>query len=129
MSLVIVQRKPWCFRNADDARDVNIKEWSQVDIRFRSVFMTLRKLPEFGSLYDEDEDDEGYGTMDAGGDKSKPKFDETVKLQGQVVYALLLEILEAFRVTRETDDDDSYFFLRSVASPCHVILTLALTAF
>jgi hypothetical protein len=55
--------------------------------------MTLRKLPEFGSLYDEDDDeDEGYGTTDAGGSKSKLKFDETVKLQGQVVYALLQSI-------------------------------------
>ncbi|RHZ69285.1 hypothetical protein CDV55_107789 [Aspergillus turcosus] len=118
---VIVQRTPWCFRNADDARDVNIKEWSSVDLRFRSVFMTLRKLPEFGSLYDEDEDeDEGYGTMDAGGDKSKPKFDETVKLQGQVVYALLQGILEAFRISRETDDTDSYFFLRTRLLNCQL---------
>ena len=91
--------------------------------------MTLRKLPEFGSLYDEDEDeDEGYGTTDAGGSKSK--FDEMVKLQGQVVYALLQGILEAFKITRETDDSDSYFFFRSVASPWHGMPfpTLALTA-
>lgn len=84
--------------------------------------MTLRKLPEFGSLYDEDEDeDEGYGTTGAGGSKPKPKFDEMVKLQGQVVYALLQGILEAFKVTRETDDSDSYLLFRSVASPWHVI--------
>jgi hypothetical protein len=97
---------------------VDINKWSPGDIRFRSVFVTLRKLPEFGSLYDEDEDeDEGYGTMDAGGSKTKLKFDEMVKLQGQVVYALLQGILEAFRISRETDDSDSYFFFRSVASP------------
>ncbi|GFF36116.1 hypothetical protein IFM58399_04442 [Aspergillus lentulus] len=116
---VIVQRTPWCFRNADDARDVDINKWSPVDIHFRSVFMTLRKLPEFGSLYDEDEDeDEGYGTTDAGGSKSK--FDEMVKLQGQVVYALLQGILEAFKITRETDDSDSYFFFRTRLLNCQL---------
>ncbi|KAH2556463.1 hypothetical protein KXW97_009070 [Aspergillus fumigatus] len=118
---VIVHRTPWCFRNADDARDVDINKWSPVDIRFRSVFMTLRKLPEFGSLYDEDEDeDEGYGTTDAGGSKPKPKFDEMVKLQGQVVYALLQGILEAFKVTRETDDSDSYLFFRARLLNCQL---------
>ncbi|GFF27894.1 hypothetical protein IFM46972_02204 [Aspergillus udagawae] len=118
---VIVQRTPWCFRNADDARDVDINKWSPGDIRFRSVFVTLRKLPEFGSLYDEDEDeDEGYGTMDAAGSKPKLKFDEMVKLQGQVVYALLQGILEAFRISRETDDSDSYFFFRTRLLNCQL---------
>ncbi|GFF91146.1 hypothetical protein IFM61606_01568 [Aspergillus udagawae] len=118
---VIVQRTLWCFRNADDARDVDINKWSPGDIRFRSVFVTLRKLPEFGSLYDEDEDeDEGYGTMDAGGSKPKLKFDEMVKLQGQVVYALLQGILEAFRISRETDDSDSYFFFRTRLLNCQL---------
>ncbi|RHZ60564.1 uncharacterized protein CDV56_101640 [Aspergillus thermomutatus] len=118
---VIVQRTPWCFREADDARDVNINKWSPIDLRFRSVFMTLRKLPEFGSLYDEDEDeDEGYGTMDGGGSKSKPKFDETIKLQGQVVYALLQGIFEAFRISRETDNSDSYYFLRARLLNCEL---------
>ncbi|PKX93313.1 uncharacterized protein P174DRAFT_422314 [Aspergillus novofumigatus IBT 16806] len=118
---VIVQRTPWCFRNADDARDVDINKWSPVDIRFRSVFITLRKLPEFGFLYDEDEDeDEGYGTTEAGGSKCKSKFDEMVKLQGQVVYALLQGMLEAFKITRETDDSDSYFFFRTRLLNCQL---------
>jgi hypothetical protein len=38
------------------------------------------------------------------------------------VYALLQSILEAFKITRETDDSDSYFFFRSAASPWHIIL-------
>ncbi|KAL2832441.1 hypothetical protein BDW59DRAFT_157270 [Aspergillus cavernicola] len=103
----MLKRTPWIFRAARDGRDVNLSKWSRVDIRFRGVFKTLKKVPPFTrGLFESDS-----GRM-ASSASSKLDFEEAVKAQGQVVYALMDEILNMLRIRRETESHREYFYLR-----------------
>ncbi|KAB8253905.1 hypothetical protein BDV32DRAFT_143344 [Aspergillus pseudonomiae] len=58
----VSQRTIWLFRRQQIARQVNLNRWSTVDIRFRGVFKTLKKVPLFrkGFITRETEDPECY---------------------------------------------------------------------
>jgi len=95
------QRKAWIFRHGDDAREVNIEDWSKVDIRYKGVFRTLSKCPRFAKGLWEG----GCEDCQDGLDSGRPKT------QAQVVYALLSEVGEMLGLKRETYDGDALFFL------------------
>ncbi|KAL4812661.1 hypothetical protein BDW67DRAFT_188441 [Aspergillus spinulosporus] len=142
----ILKRTPWIFRTAKDGRSVNIGRWSKVDIRYRGVFKTLKKVPVFSnglfgsstsgvsSAADEHEDVStggrtstdsrsgwGSGSGSASSSKScssKVDFEEAVKAQGQVVYALLDEVLNMLRIKREAESHREVFFLRPRLVSC-----------
>lgn len=97
-----VQRKPWIFRRgAEDARTVDLEEWSKVDIRYRGVFKTLKKVPRFSKAL-----------WDGGCESCQPELDsKTPRAQGQVVYALLNEIGNMLALERRTVNG-GIFFLR-----------------
>ncbi|KAL4918645.1 hypothetical protein BDW62DRAFT_210271 [Aspergillus aurantiobrunneus] len=104
----LLRRTPWIFRAVKDGRDVNINKWSKVDIRFRGVFKTLKKVPPFANgLFDGD----SSGRM-VSRSSSRMDFDEAVKAQGQVVYALFDEILNMLKIRREAESHQQCFFLR-----------------
>ncbi|KAF7586347.1 hypothetical protein BBP40_009043 [Aspergillus hancockii] len=110
----VVQRTIWLFRRQQDARQVNLSKWSKVDIRFRGVYKTLKKVPPFRKgLY---EDDEGQ----LPGSEWEFDFEEASRAQGQVIYALMDDILRALKIRRETDDDQSYFCLRARLLKCQL---------
>lgn len=70
------------------------------------MFKTLKKVPLFRKgLY---EDDVGHWGPPA----REYDFASAARAQGQVVYALLDEVLDALKITRETESDESYFYLR-----------------
>ncbi|KAE8362677.1 hypothetical protein BDV27DRAFT_146747 [Aspergillus caelatus] len=51
----VAQRTIWLFRRQQNACQVNLNRWSKVDIRFRGVFKTLKKVPLFRKgLYEDD---------------------------------------------------------------------------
>ncbi|KAL4759722.1 uncharacterized protein BDW70DRAFT_169224 [Aspergillus foveolatus] len=141
----ILKRTPWIFRTAKDGRSVNIAKWSKVDIRYRGVFKTLKKVPVFsGGLFgsstsgissaaDEHEevstggrtstDDRsgsgsGSGSASSKSSLSKVDFEEAVKAQGQVMYALLDEVLSMLRIKREAESHREVFFLRPRLVSC-----------
>ncbi|KAI9372736.1 hypothetical protein BJX61DRAFT_552678 [Aspergillus egyptiacus] len=102
--LAILKRVPWIFRGTDDGRAVSLNKWSKVDIRFRGVFQTLKKVPLFAKgLFEND-----------GGKMTSSKVDlaDAVKQQGNVVYALLDEILDMLKLKREMNCHQKYFYLR-----------------
>ncbi|KAB8218133.1 hypothetical protein BDV33DRAFT_232329 [Aspergillus novoparasiticus] len=72
----VAQRTIWLFRRPQNARQVNLNRWSKVDIRFRGVFKTLKKVPLFQK--------------------------------------------DALKITRETDSDESYFYLRARLLSCQL---------
>lgn len=104
--IATVQRKAWIFRNGnEDGREVDLSEWSQIDIRYRGVFKTLLKCPKFAlGLWD------GAESCQRALERGKPKA------QGQVVYALLNEIGRMIGVERETNDGEGVFVLAYVAA-------------
>jgi hypothetical protein len=102
--LALLKRIPWIFRAARDGREVNLSKWSKVDIRFRGVYKTLKKVPPFvNGLFESDS-----GKMNS----LKGDFDEAAKAQGQVVYALLDEVLNMLKIRREAEGYREYFYLR-----------------
>ncbi|OOO03853.1 hypothetical protein OAory_01022640 [Aspergillus oryzae] len=110
----VAQRTIWLFRRQQNARQVNLNRWSKVDIRFRGVFKTLKKVPLFRKgLY---EDDVGHWGPPA----REYDFASAARAQGQVVYALLDEVLDALKITRETESDESYFYLRARLLSCQL---------
>ncbi|KAL4965332.1 uncharacterized protein BDV14DRAFT_200032 [Aspergillus stella-maris] len=137
-----LKRTPWIFRAAKDGRSVNISKWSKADIRYRGVFKTLRKVPTFtGGLFDtstasstlnntsasasaEGPGSIGSGRFRSGSDSgrssrsSRYDFDEAVKAQGQVIYALLDEILGMLDLRREAEDHRSCFLVRPRLLTC-----------
>ncbi|KAL4976579.1 hypothetical protein BDW66DRAFT_150935 [Aspergillus desertorum] len=142
----ILKRTPWIFRAAEDGRSVNIGRWSRVDIRYRGVFKTLKKVPTFsGGLFGDStsgitsathehenrspggrmstDSRSGWGSGSGSASSSKsslPKldFEKAVKSQGQVVYALLDEVLDMLRIKRETESHREVFFLRPRLVSC-----------
>ncbi|KAL4993484.1 hypothetical protein BDV10DRAFT_199551 [Aspergillus recurvatus] len=142
----ILKRTPWIFRAAKDGRSVNIGKWSKVDIRYRGMFKTLKKVPVFsGGLFgsstsgissatDEHEDGStggrmstdsrsGWGsgsslTSSSKNPSSKVDFEEAVKAQGQVVYTLLDEVLNMLRIKREAESHREVFYLRPRLVSC-----------
>ncbi|KAB8241686.1 hypothetical protein BDV35DRAFT_400766 [Aspergillus flavus] len=72
----VAQRTIWLFRRQQNARQVNLNRWSKVDIRFRGVFKTLKKVPLFRK--------------------------------------------DALKITRETESDESYFYLRARLLSCQL---------
>ncbi|CEL02368.1 hypothetical protein ASPCAL03539 [Aspergillus calidoustus] len=112
----LLKRTPWIFRTARDGRTVNLGKWSKVDIRYRGVFKTLRKVPQFtkGLFEDDTTGDLSNVTSSSSPFSKKDKFDfeEAAKAQGQVVYALLDEILVALKIRRDAGGLKEYFFLR-----------------
>lgn len=121
---------------------MNIAKWSKVDIRYRGVFKTLKKVPVFsGGLFGSstsrissaaDEHEEvstggrtstdsrsgwgsGSGSASSKDSSSKVDFEEAVKAQGQVIYALLDEVLNMLRIKREAKSHREMFFLRCVS--------------
>ncbi|KAL4889826.1 hypothetical protein BDV59DRAFT_204851 [Aspergillus ambiguus] len=102
----VVQRTIWIFRHVRDARNEDLANWSKVDIRFRGVYQTLKKVPPFcAGLYDDDDGrlPDGYSTV---------YYEDAIRAQGQVAYALLDEILAMTDIRRETEYHKSYFNLR-----------------
>ncbi|KAE8373768.1 hypothetical protein BDV26DRAFT_284843 [Aspergillus bertholletiae] len=79
----VAQRTIWLFRRQQNARQVNLNRWSTVDIRFRGVFKTLKKVPLFPKGLFED---------DAG----------------------------ALNITRQRENDESYFYLRARLLSCQL---------
>ncbi|KAL4932316.1 uncharacterized protein BDV17DRAFT_287845 [Aspergillus undulatus] len=146
--LHILKRVPWIFRAAKDGRTVNINKWSKVDIRYRGVFKTLKKVPPFeAGLFDVytltsvptstlapvpgegagagckgTGAGSGHGRFRSGSGSSSRSsrfdFEEAVKAQGQVVYALLDEVFNMLKITREADDHRVVFFLRPRLLTC-----------
>ncbi|CBF79206.1 hypothetical protein AN7039.2 [Aspergillus nidulans FGSC A4] len=141
----ILKRTPWIFRTAKDGRCVNIAKWSKVDIRYRGVFKTLKKVPMFsGGLFGgstcrissaADEHEEvstgwrtstdsrsgwGSGSCSASSKSSSSKvdFEEAVKAQGQAIYALLDEVLSMLGIKREAESHREMFFLRPRLVSC-----------
>ncbi|KAL2004059.1 hypothetical protein VTN02DRAFT_564 [Thermoascus thermophilus] len=98
-----VQQNVWVFRyGRHDARDVDLKMWSNTDIRYRGVFKALCKVPSFDKdLYD--------GGSEFGLDEL---FNKSTAAQGHVLYALLHEILEIAHIRRQMYGRRSYFYLR-----------------
>ncbi|KAL4952410.1 hypothetical protein BDW69DRAFT_195670 [Aspergillus filifer] len=141
-----LKRTPWIFRAAEDGRSVKISKWSKADIRYRGVFKTLKKVPPFtGGLFDtftsasvlnttsystsastavEGPGAIGSGQFRSGSDSgrssrsSRYDFDEAVKAQGQVVYALLDEVLGMLDLRREAENHRSCFLLRPRLLTC-----------
>jgi hypothetical protein len=99
-----------------------------VDIRYRGVFKTLRKVPQFtkGLFEDDTMGDLSNVTSSSSSFSKKDKFDfeEAAKGQGQVVYALLDEILVALKIRRDAGGLKEYFFLRCVLKPLFILLGL-----
>ncbi|KAE8352442.1 hypothetical protein BDV28DRAFT_157904 [Aspergillus coremiiformis] len=110
----LVQRKIWLFRRHQNVCQVNLNRWSEVDIRFRGVYKTLKKVPPFTNGLYEDETG-GLGPVTREFD-----FDHAARAQGQVVYALLDEVLGGLKILRETDDSESYFCLRARLLTCQL---------
>ncbi|KAL2796461.1 hypothetical protein BJX66DRAFT_335957 [Aspergillus keveii] len=111
----LLKRTPWIFRTARNGRTVNLSKWSKVDIRYRGVFKTLRKVPQFTKgLFENDTAGELSSLSSSSSSSKKNKFDfeEAAKAQGQVVYALLEEILVALKIRREAGGLKEYFYLR-----------------
>ncbi|KAL4937649.1 hypothetical protein BDV06DRAFT_215714 [Aspergillus oleicola] len=137
-----LKRTPWIFRAAKDGRAVNISKWSKADIRFRGVFKTLKKVPPFtnglfdtltplsalssGSVFNSADGPStiGPGRFRSGSDSrrssrsSRYDFDEAVKVQGQVVYALLDEVLNMLDLRREAEDHRKWFMLKPRLLTC-----------
>ncbi|OGM40968.1 hypothetical protein ABOM_010500 [Aspergillus bombycis] len=110
----MVQRIIWLFRRQQNARQVNLNRWSTVDIRFRGVFKTLKKVPLFRKgLYEDDASHEDPPAR-------RYDFASAARAQGQVVYALLDEVLGVLSITRETEDPESYFCLRARLLNCQL---------
>ncbi|KAE8387600.1 hypothetical protein BDV23DRAFT_174517 [Aspergillus alliaceus] len=108
----VIQRTIWLFRRKQNAEQVNLNKWSEVDIRFRGVYKTLKKVPPFRKgLYEDDMDNLAPPARDF-------DFDFAARAQGQVVYALLDEILRALKILRQTEDNRSYFCLRARLLTC-----------
>ncbi|KAL2866872.1 uncharacterized protein BJX67DRAFT_381503 [Aspergillus lucknowensis] len=107
--LAMLKRVPWIFRAAKNGgRDVNLNKWSKVDIRFRGVFKTLKKVPPFlMGVFETD----GSGQM-ASGTPSSFDFDDASKAQDQAVYALMDEICGMLKIKREAESHREHFFLR-----------------
>lgn len=118
-----MKRTPWIFRAAKDGREVSISKWSKVDLRYRGVFKTLKNVPSFKHGLFDGGSGSGSGrgrsnsNLSSKSPKSKPgssrvHFEKAVKAQGQVVYALLDEVLNMLRIRREAEDHREYFYLR-----------------
>ncbi|RJE27374.1 hypothetical protein PHISCL_00250 [Aspergillus sclerotialis] len=101
----IVEKTIWAFRNdVEDARQVDLQKWSNIDIRYRGVFQTLAKVPKFKrGLYE-----------DVMENLSASKLEESARFQGYVVYALLSDVLEMVGLRRWVWDEDGegFFYLR-----------------
>ncbi|KAJ5225461.1 hypothetical protein N7468_006686 [Penicillium chermesinum] len=99
----VAQRKAWIFRGgAEDGRQVNQKEWSKIDIRYRGVFKTLSKVPQFKK-----------GLWEGGSEKCHGELNDKSRLaQAQLVYALLSDVTEMLDLQRPTKDGNSIFYLR-----------------
>ncbi|PWY69874.1 hypothetical protein BO94DRAFT_477640 [Aspergillus sclerotioniger CBS 115572] len=108
----IVQRPVWAFRKEDDARLKNLKKWSKVDIAFRGVFQTLKKGPQFEKGLFEDEN--GSAAICP----PRTNFKKVCKRQAQVIYALLDELMYKLAISRESEDDRKWFYLRPRFMDC-----------
>ena len=76
-------------------------EWSKVDIRYRGVFKTLPKCPQFTK-----------GLWEGGCEDCQDELNSgRPKTQAQAIYALLSEISEMLGLKRETYDGDAVFSL------------------
>ena len=98
-----VQRKAWIFRGGvEDAREMNQKDWSKVDIRYRGVFRTLSKVPQFKK-----------GLWDGGDESRQAELDEKkMWAQAQVIYALMSEVGDMLGLQRPTQDGEAVLYLR-----------------
>ncbi|KAJ5807066.1 hypothetical protein N7474_010658 [Penicillium riverlandense] len=98
-----VQRKAWIFRTGtEDARTVDLEEWSIIDIRYRGVFKTLAKVPCFDK-----------GLWDGGSELCRVELDaKKPRAQAQVIYALMNEIGEMLGIKRSMSDGKGHFYLR-----------------
>ncbi|RAK95464.1 uncharacterized protein BO80DRAFT_368656 [Aspergillus ibericus CBS 121593] len=107
-----VQRPVWVFREDNDARGKNLRKWSKVDIAFRGVFQTLKKGPQFEKGFFEDEN--GSTAICP----PRTNFAKVCKRQAQVIYALLDELMYKLSISRESEDDRKWFFLRPRFMDC-----------
>ncbi|PYI12040.1 hypothetical protein BO78DRAFT_272933, partial [Aspergillus sclerotiicarbonarius CBS 121057] len=108
----VVQRPVWAFRKDDDARQKNLRKWSKVDIAFRGVFQTLKKGPQFEKGLFEDEN--GSAAICP----PRTNFEKVYKRQAQVIYALLDELMYKLAISRESEDDRKWFYLRPRFMEC-----------
>lgn len=77
------------------------------------MFKTLKKVPSFKhGLFDGDNIGSWRMSSSSSSSSSKIDFEEAVKAQGQVVYALLDEISNMLKLRREMDNHRQFFFLR-----------------
>ncbi|OGE48703.1 hypothetical protein PENARI_c026G06537 [Penicillium arizonense] len=99
----VTHRKAWIFRDGtQDGRDVDLDEWSPVDMRYRGVFKSLAKVPQFTKglweggceLFDYD-----VGTKNP-------------RVQAHVIYALLHEIGDMLNISRPTSKEDVIFYAK-----------------
>ena len=104
-------RPIWLFRGREDAHGVNLNRWSTVDTRFRGVYKTLKKVPaQFaGGIYE----DGSHEQLSSSSSSSRINFTNAAKAQGQIVYALLHEILDMMRIGRRKGG--ASFVLRCVS--------------
>ncbi|KAJ5748030.1 uncharacterized protein N7511_009726 [Penicillium nucicola] len=97
----VTQHKAWIFRdNTEDGRDVDLNEWSPVDMRYRGLFKTLAQAPQFSK-----------GLWKGGCEL----FDYEVgtknpRVQAHVIYSLLHEIGDMLDISRPTCKEDVIFY-------------------
>lgn len=94
-----MKQVPWLFKSAEpgrDARLVDLDQWSPLDIRFRGVFKTLKKVPGF---------DKGLYGRGSDVDSRKLEGVGNAQVQGQVVYALLTEFVDMLGLKQQIFDE------------------------
>lgn len=94
-----MRQTPWLFKSAErgqDARLVDLDQWSTLDIRFRGVFKTLKKVPDFYKGLYECGSNIDFGQLEGSGN---------AQAQGQVVYALLTELVDMLGIKRQICDE------------------------
>lgn len=83
---------------------MDLSDWSNVDIRYRGVFKTLAKAPEFEK-----------GLWDGGCEACEDDLSRSnPEAQAHVVYALMKEVGAMLDLSRETKQRDAIFSLRQV---------------
>ncbi|KAL2810878.1 hypothetical protein BJX63DRAFT_433842 [Aspergillus granulosus] len=112
-----LKRRPWVFRTATNGRTVNLDRWPKMDTRYQGVFKALRKVPQFTKGLFEN-DTKGRMASESSSSKKKFNFEAAAEAQGQVVYALLDEILAALKTRPEAGSQKGLFFLRSRLLRC-----------
>ncbi|KAJ5935581.1 hypothetical protein N7466_005128 [Penicillium verhagenii] len=101
---VHVRRQPWVFRASSEyPRHVQLDAWSEVDLRYKTVFQALHKVPEF------EKDLWEGGSEEPMNDNDAPK---NRRNQAQVIFTMVKEIEAMMDVYRLTRDGRTSFTLK-----------------